>query len=584
MRLTRSRSLFVLFCLLAVAPVSAGLSLRLKGGLQAREDSGEVVQLLALGDEYTLQVVSDDVGGDNISIEGAQNNPSFDLSSGGAPYSSMASINGHTTTSVIYTYYLRPLVVGGYRLGPAKDSTQTSNVVNVRVVEPAKYDQLAGRKGSARQSLRCSLATDAHEVFVGQPFIITMTMEDDGQVYDRGLVPPQFGALKAEPLANPTAEQKIMNGQVRVVTTQQYQVTADAPGTYTIGGAAGQFLVPSDENEWPGMGGLMGSFFGPSGKKRTIQANNTVVQVKPLPLSKGPVDGVGHFKKLSLSVAKTMLELNEPCVLTLSITGIGNFDAMVAPDLLLPEAISLYPSTSAWQPTGKNPGEGTKSFDYVMQIGEAGDHEIPAQKFSYFDVKAGRYMTLESESLKIQVKKAKVVSAPLTEMPAKKGEEKQAAAAGALVPVGESLPVLPWWLVMLLVFVVLLFLFRSALAAYGAAFLEWVGVTSPLKREYVALQALLAQQEVSRVHAFFVELLARLWECDAQIIDGEYVRERAEGLGWDGEKAAQFASYIELCGQAAFAPQSVRESVKTELLGQATSWYQFVVKQTGKGL
>jgi len=561
--------------------VAAEIQLRFKGGLQGREeDSGELVMVLAKGDEYTAQVVCDDAQ-EAVVIKGLEGNSAFDVARTGSSQQ-MTTINGRTSASVTHTYRVQPRVTGSYVLGPATlrgNDAEQSNTVRVRVVDPAAYDQFAGKKGAARQALRCQMTIDAHELFVGQSGLLTVVMEDDGQVFERGLEQPSFGTLQAQPIGKPNAEQKMVNGAVRVVTTQSYHVTADTPGSYTIGGAVAHFVVP-DETQDRDMGGIFGNFFGPSGKRRSIPANNLIITIKPLPLHTAPVDGVGMFESVALKATKQTIDLNEPCTLQFMVSGAGNFDSLVAPHLTVSDDVSLYPSTTSF--TG-DATKGTKTFEYLIQIGTPGYHEIPAQSFVYFNTRDGEYKTLKTEPLSLTVRKPKVTSAatPTTSgVDTKKPKEQQ-----RVLPNDADvfLPMIPWYWLLLIAIGGVLVVLRDRCVQLLAAIAEMLGITSERKRQRARLVALIAQRDIGLVYHFFVAYLARIagdgvYEND---IDGAWIVRHGVFWGLSEEQVREFAVYLDRCSQAAFAPQTVKEADKTALLEKALLWHDCLMQKMG---
>jgi hypothetical protein len=567
------------------AVLDAGVQLRLKGGLQGREDGSDaVVTVMAEGDEYTLQVVCEGIS-EKAVVQGLDKIPHFALSRGGTS-SSMTMINGKTKHTMTYTYALQPLEVGAYTIGPVVVDDEghrvESNAIAVRVVTAAVYDQFAGKKGAARQALSCEMHLQEHEVYAGQPAVLTVTIQDDGHVHERGLQGPEFGSLQMQPIGKPFSEQKMVNGQVKVITTQQYSVTADKPGTYTIEPAVAHFLVPDDERE--SMGGFFGGFFGPSGKKRSIRSNSSILAVKPLPLSDEPVDAVGSITGVLLRVQKLILDLNEPCVLTYSVTGTCNFDAMTAPVLQVSDAISVYPSTTQYTPDTGAGTTGTKIFEYIIQIGEPGRHEIPAQRFVYFDVKAGEYRVALTQPCSVQVKEPKLSTASLSKTDAT--HEPDGARGGMQTESERELPVvplLPWWVLVMSVLLGAFIVFYDMWAGLARSLLEMTGITGPVKREQQVLTGLIRGQAIEQVHPFFIGVIVRLWQCESQLIDGEYVSEMLKTQDVDAETAAACGAYIEACSQASFAPHMVKESVKTELLNKAEYWYGFFIRLPRKG-
>jgi hypothetical protein len=572
-------------CMMSSGLLEAGVQLRLKGGLQGKEeDSGLVVTVIAEGDEYTLQVVCEGIS-EKAHIQGIDKIPHFIVSQGGTS-SSMTMINGKTKHTSTYTYAVQPLKAGAYTVGPVlvddAGTVSESNTIAVRVVTPAVYDQFAGKKGAARQALGCRMQIAEHEVYVGQPAVVTVTIEDDGQVHDRGLQAPEFGSLQAQPIEKPFSEQKLINGQLKVITTQQYSVSADTPGTYTIEPAVAHFLVPDEDRDM--MGGLLGSFFGPSGKKRSIRSNSSILAVKPLPMSTEPVDAVGHIASVAMQIQKSVLELNEPCVLTYTVVGSCNFDALISPTLNVPEVVSVYPSTTQYTPEAGAANTGKKVFEYIVQIGESGEHHIPSQRFVYFDVSVGAYKTITTNECLVTVKQPKVVAAA-PQQP-ESGATLQTQKSGNAAPVfteTSHVPLLPWWVIGVLVLLSVLGIFYDLWMRLGVYLLELFGITSIVKRERHALKQLLDAQAIEQIHVFFVTVLMRLWRCHSQMIDGEYVREMLRSQDVDSETADACAAYMDACSQAAFAPHMVKESVKTDLLHKASFWYEFFIRVQRKG-
>jgi hypothetical protein len=296
-----------------------------------------------------------------------------------------------------------------------------------------------------------------------------------------------------------------------------------------------------------------------------------IIGIKPLPLSTKPVDAVGVFSDVVLSANKQVVELNEPFTLNFAITGVGNFDSIVAPTLGCSDDVTLYPSTTSVV-TGP---EGTmiKTFEYIAQIGVPGEQIIPAQSFYYFDTTVGQYKTIQTNQLGVTVKQAKQIAAQEV---SEKQKEKPAKASTPLFEQSESVPVLPWWAFGLVGVLLLLIIFRDLISSVGAWSFERLGVTSPAKRERAILLAIVQQQNVVGLHAFFVNFLARGWRCNTHEIDADFVQYKVQEWGWESDRCNGFAAYIEKCSQAAFASQTIKEVLKTELLDKALYWYELV--------
>lgn len=568
----------LVFVCVAYSCVQADIKLQLRGGLQARDDrTGQVVTVLAQDEEVVLGVICDDQVRD-MQVSGLQDD-AFVVRRGGTS-SNMTMINGQTTSTFTHNYYISPGEPGAFTVGPATATVagqkETSNTIMVRVLTGEEFDKLAGRSGQ-RQQLSCRLSADASRAVVGQKVMVTVTLEDDGNVHDRQLQSPSFGSLRATPVGQPVTEQKMENGQLRTQVTQSYQVCADAPGNYSVGPAIAHFVVPGGGGQDPFasfFSGGLGSFFG-GGKKTSVRSNSLKLHIDGLPAASRPVDGVGQFDDVALHAEKKLVELNEPFMVTLSLIGNGNFDAMVAPTLQLSDQFAVYDSTNSFTPDPSEQGRGTKVFEYVVQIGEPGVHEFSPQEFTYYDTRAQRYNTMLTAPLTVQVKPAKVATSVVP--PAgPKGRKEPVSEQTAMLEqeIENEVPALPWWWLLLVVVLPLLWWGRFVWQRFGFVVTEKLGITSEVRREKAALNRLVSVGDVEALHNFFVTFLARHWGCRTQEVDGVLVEERSADWGWDNKKCSAFASYIDECSQAAFAPQMLSGGRKQQLLDKAAYWHE----------
>jgi len=575
-------ALLVIGLCAGITAVAAKTDFSLKGGLQAKDEStGERLLVMARGDEYTLQIsTTDEFESGELTVDGLDGD-AFEVGRGGSGVNAFI-VNGKKTTTWTHTFAVRPLKGGLHTLGPVRAGSKTVSpqTVLVRVLEPEAYDSFAGKKGSARQALKCSLRASVQEAYVGQPITVTITLQDDGRVLERGLQPPQFSGLKAEALGQARSDQKVINGALRVVTEQDYQITADQSGSYTIEPAVAHFVVPDEDAGSVHMQGMFGSFFGPQGKKRSVASNALALVVRPLPPSTMPVDGVGVFESFVAQAAKTIVEVNEPVTVTYVLQGRGNFDAITAPELQVPEELTVYPSTARFTPSPGLTGKGMRIFEYVLQVSQPGACELPAQTFHYFDTAQACYKTLTAHPLTFTCKVPKGAmpgAAPLPE-----AFEEQAPAqktAVAAEPVGYQVPVIPWWYLIMAGLTVLLVVLRHFAYVGLQALLRVVGILSEARQERAALEALLRGQDAAGLYPFFLQALARAWGCRPEELDSQGIAEKSVPFGWDLQHQEHFAAYLDRCSQAAFAPTTLNAAEKTALFDRALYWYELVLAQ-----
>lgn len=131
------------------------------------------------------------------------------------------------------------------------------------------------------------------------------------------------------------------------------------------------------------------------------------IDVKPLPSGK-PASfsgAVGSFT-MSASINSDRVKANEAITIKVKISGNGNLKLIKNPEVHFPNDFDVYdPKVENDIRTTAAGVSGTKTIEYMAIPRYAGDFEIPAISFSYFDPKAGTYKTLTSEAYRLHVEK-----------------------------------------------------------------------------------------------------------------------------------------------------------------------------------
>jgi len=136
-------------------------------------------------------------------------------------------------------------------------------------------------------------------------------------------------------------------------------------------------------------------------------SNSLTISVKEMPGKKPKnYNGlVGNFK-LSHTISKTTVKVNEAVDINIKISGNGNLNLFDDPVLDLPNDFDQFdPEVKNNTKTSSSGTSGSKSFNYVIVPTFYGDFEIPPYSFSYFDLKEKKYKTLTTGSFKIHVDK-----------------------------------------------------------------------------------------------------------------------------------------------------------------------------------
>lgn len=131
------------------------------------------------------------------------------------------------------------------------------------------------------------------------------------------------------------------------------------------------------------------------------------VKINALPSGKPASysNGVGDFK-ISSELTSNKVKANDALIYRILIEGIGNLKYINTPQPEFPSDFEIYdPKEDMKAKTTSQGVSGSKTIEYTIIPRHAGQFEIPALEFGYFDVKAGQYKTIKTESYSIEVEK-----------------------------------------------------------------------------------------------------------------------------------------------------------------------------------
>lgn len=150
-----------------------------------------------------------------------------------------------------------------------------------------------------------------------------------------------------------------------------------------------------------------------------IELNSEVIpiNVKPLPTQNQPesfTGGVGKFN-ITAKINKDKITTDEVIQLTLTVDGSGNIKLIDAPKLNLPIGLQAVDPVVSDTITGRNPLiVGSKTFTYSIAPDKVGKFVIPALTFAYFDPESNSYKEITTDSFPIEVTQGSVQKAPIS--------------------------------------------------------------------------------------------------------------------------------------------------------------------------
>lgn len=158
----------------------------------------------------------------------------------------------------------------------------------------------------------------------------------------------------------------------------------------------------------------------------TVLSGSKQIEVLPLP-NNAPSDfisGVGEFN-VNRTIEDTLIEQGGVMKLTITVSGTGNIHNLTEPPIHFPSGFVIYgdPIVEEDFTFCSLGAQGTITYKYNIQINQHGELIVPANSISYFDPKKEKYVTIQTSSDTIIVKKNKQYVAHKENGPSHKTEE-----------------------------------------------------------------------------------------------------------------------------------------------------------------
>lgn len=352
--------------------------------------------------------------------------------------SSIQIINGKRSSShqTTFTYILIPKATGTFQLPVAtallSGDRISSAQASIQVVsDGASSSQSSGKNGGkssgggqtsstgsgeiSSNDLFMRLSLSRTEVVIGEPITATLKIYQRANVvgFENAKFPTFNGFWSQETYVPNNIEFKRESLDDKIYNTavlRTYVLIPQQSGAITIDPAELVCLVnirtaPSTSNS------LFDSFF--QDEYRTIRKRVTTpavkVKVNPLPAGQ-PASfggGVGNFG-ISARLTTDNLKTHDAASLIITVSGRGNVALLEEPKVNFPPDFEVY-DTKTTENTDKSNGgtSGSKSFEYPFIPRSHGDFTIDPVEYSYYDVNAGKYVTLRTEPLHVKVAKGK---------------------------------------------------------------------------------------------------------------------------------------------------------------------------------
>lgn len=374
----------------------------------------------------TVQVAGDSSNVPEPKIPNMQN---FNIYSSGRSQN-ISIINGKITTSVTFTYMLSPRFIGMQRIpsisvsnGKESAATREIEITVTKAAAAQPRQQTArptqsrvGRAAAQRQAKAGSqiflkAETDKKSAYPGEQINLSVKFYTSVPLTSNPqYMQPALKNLLAEDLPPVRSGETDLSGLRYSYSEIKTALFALTPGTAEINPATVIAQVPSNEPLDPFDANFFQKFMsmsGMQGKSREFSTDKITLEIKPLPKG-APADFSGAVGKYTVTASADRQDAKTGEAINFSITvaGSGNLKAVTAPKLPDLADFKVFDTMSSLDV--RKDGDlinGKKTFTYILVPRAAGSKTVPAVTFSFFEPESGRYRSIQTKALALNVAK-----------------------------------------------------------------------------------------------------------------------------------------------------------------------------------
>ena len=311
---------------------------------------------------------------------------------------------------------------------------------------------------------------------------------------------------------------------------------------------------------------IFGSISKPVEKDLKVTSNKATVNILPLPEPKPAsfTGAVGRFNVTTDLKPATGLKTYSAATYRYIISGTGNIKYIKAPEVHFPEQFDVYdPKTDAQVNDAAGDMRGKVIIDYTFIPQYAGEFDIPAGEFSYFDPDAGKYETITIPARHLTVAKGEGQPSNHYRMknmdirPIKSGDLNLKKSHGYIV---DGWSYWLWFLLPLLALVALLLYYRKQLKERAdVRRMRSKRASKVAQRRLKAARGFAARQDRS---GFYAEMLNALWgymsdklSIPVSELSKDNINAELEQYGIDDQLRQEAIALIDKCEFAQYAPE-----------------------------
>jgi hypothetical protein len=327
-------------------------------------------------------------------------------------------VNGKMASSTVYTYILAPRREGTFDIPPIGVTEGKTRFLSLPLqirVEPSSGAPTAPRATPPPPPRGRANPADARAVFVtaeakpasayvGEQITLIVRFYQGVRLIERPEYrPPATTGFWIEQLPGERTYYTEVRGRQYHVTEIHSALFPTQSGELTVGPAEVECVIEGNPFANP-----FGQFFGGigGGERRTVKSEPFTVTARPIPTTGRPADwsgAVGKFR-LEATLDPTRVRVGEAATLGLRLAGQGNIRAVADPAVPVVAGLRAFDSGGTVEDSreGGMVG-GVRKLSRVLVAEASGSYIIPAIPYPVFRPDLGRYETIRTDPITLEV-------------------------------------------------------------------------------------------------------------------------------------------------------------------------------------
>ncbi len=368
---------------------------------------------LGVNQRFRIEFTVNKQGADNFKPPSFAN---FKVVGGPSSSVNQSWINGKASYSQAYIYIIEPKGIGEFTIEPAtieyKDELIKSNEVKITVTQEVEIPKDPNNpEYIAQQSIHLVAEVSKLNPYVGEGIYVVykLFVSENINLYGSQVSEtPQYKGFW-----NQDIDVNQMSFKIGTYNGENYKYVI-LKKAILIPQSSGKLVIEPIEMDFSvGIPTGRGDFFGNMITRNinySTQSEAKNVNVKALPEEGKPIDFSGAVGEFNFKVIadKNVLKANDAAQIIVEVSGSGNLKLFEIPKITTPAELEVYtPEHKEHVVTSLNGLRGSVSDAYTVVPQYKGKYKIPEVTFTYFNPNEGKYNTIKTAAIIVDVTEGK---------------------------------------------------------------------------------------------------------------------------------------------------------------------------------